>query len=126
MKETVATILVVLSTLGVIFSVYAMEKHRASRAYNVELIARSPEHGNWYPHSLTLPYGKPVRIMIRNIDTFSHGFAIPELDVVAGDIKAGTVELVEFTPRKRGTFTFYCTVWCSPYHPDMYGELTIK
>ncbi len=125
-NEIIAVALIVLSTIGTVIGVFAVEKFRRGRIYTVELIARQPKYGNWYPKKFTVPYGKETRILIRNIETVSHGFAIPDLNVAAKEIKAGEVVVVKFTPDKKGTFPFMCTVWCSDEHLHMTGEITVE
>ena len=125
-NELFAVVLISLATIGAIIGVFAIEKFRISRFYSLELIARAPEHGNWYPQKFKLAYGKEARILIRNIETVSHGFAIPDFGVAIAEIKAGHAEVVKFTPDKKGTFPFMCTVWCSERHMQMRGELIVE
>ena len=125
-NEIVAVILIILATLGTIFGVFAIEKFRLSKFYTLQLIARAPEHGNWYPQEFTVSYGKEVKLLIRNIETVTHGFAIPDLGVAVSEIKAGEVKALTFRPAKRGTFPFMCTVWCSDRHMEMRGKITVE
>lgn len=125
-NEIIAVTLVLLSTIGTILGVFGIEKFRRGKVYTVQLIARQPNYGNWYPRKFSLPYGKEARILIRNIETVSHGFAIPDFNVAVKEIKAGEVVVVKFTPDKRGTFPFMCTVWCSDEHLHMTGELIVE
>lgn len=125
-NETIAVISLILATVGTIFGVFAIEKFRLSKFYTLELIARAPEHGNWYPKEFTLPYGEEVKILIRNIETVTHGFAIPDLEIAVDEIKAGEVKTVKFTPNKKGTFPFMCTVWCSDRHMQMRGQIIVE
>lgn len=126
-KELIAVILVILSTVGAIAGIYAIENYRRNKFYTVELVARAPENGNWYPKQLKIPYGrKEVKILIRNIETVTHGFAIPDLGIAAGEIKAGEVKVIKFIPDKKGVFPFMCTVWCSTRHMQMRGELIVE
>lgn len=125
-KELIAVTLVILSTVGTIIGVFAIEHYRRAKIYTVELIARSPNNGNWHPREFKVPYGKEVKVLIRNIETVSHGFALPDFDVAAREIKAGEVVVVRFTPDKKGTFPFMCTVWCSDEHIHMTGEITVE
>lgn len=125
-NEIFAVILIILATIGTIIGIFAIEKYRRSKLYTVELIAREPNNGNWYPRKFILPYGKEARILIRNIETVSHGFALPAFNVAAREIKAGEVAVVKFTPDKRGTFPFMCTVWCSDEHLQMNGKITVE
>lgn len=125
-KEIIATILMILATLGIIFGVIGFEKYRISKFFTVELIARAPDNGNWYPREIKVPYGEDVKIFIRNIETVSHGFTIPGYKVGVEEIKAGNVKVVQFKADKKGTFPFMCTVWCSPRHMEMNGTLIVE
>ena len=125
-NELIAVLLFLAATAGTIGGVFAVERYRRSSLDVVELIARAPEHGSWYPRRLDADYGKQMRILIRNIDTVSHGFAIPDLSVAMPEIKAGEVRVISFVPSKRGRFLFQCTVWCSTRHMEMRGELVVK
>lgn len=125
-NELIAVLAFVLATAGTILGIFGVEKYRRSRYYTVELIARAPDNGNWYPRRITVPLGREARILIRNIETVSHGFAIPDFNVSAGEIKAGEVAVVSFTPDRKGIFPFMCTVWCSDRHLDMTGELVVE
>ena len=125
-NETIAVTLMLLATVGTIIGVFVIEGARRKKFYTVELIARSPLNGNWYPKEFKVPLGKEVKIYIRNVETVSHGFSLPDFNVSAREIKAGEVEVVKFTPDKRGTFPFFCTVWCSNEHLHMNGEITVE
>ncbi|MEK7449035.1 MAG: cupredoxin domain-containing protein [Planctomycetota bacterium] len=125
-NERLAVFLIILATIGVLVGVFAIEKYRRGQLYTVQLTARVPENGNWYPRQISVPAGEKVRIYIRNIETITHGFAIPDFEVAVKEIKAGEVVVVEFTPDKKGTFPFMCTVWCSDHHLDMTGELIVE
>ncbi len=124
-NELVAVILLVMSTVGVIIGLPVAEKMRRDRSFNVELLARAPENGNWYPRTIEVEMGQEVVLYIRNVETVSHGFALPEFNVGVPEIKAGHVEIFRFTPDRRGTFPFMCTVWCSPRHMEMTGVLVV-
>jgi len=125
-SEIIAIMLVVLATVGTVFGILAIEKYRIKKIYTTELIAREPAHGNWYPRTLKVPYGKEVKILIRNIGTVSHGFALPEFNAGVAEIKAGEVAVVKFLANKKGTFPFMCTIWCSAEHLQMNGEVVVE
>ena len=125
-NELAAAALVFLATIGTVLGIFGFENFRKSRLYTVELIARAPDNGNWYPRKITVPFGKKVKILIRNIETVTHGFALPDFDVAVKEIKAGEVVVVEFTPDKKGAFPFMCTVWCSDQHMNMTGEIVVE
>ncbi|MFW6189496.1 MAG: cupredoxin domain-containing protein [Planctomycetota bacterium] len=120
--------LVILLLLGVTVvpavGIFAYEAYR-TRNLTADIVARAPERGNYTPRELTVRAGQPVRLRVRNLDTVTHGFAIPELGVDAGEIKAGHVKWLEFTPERPGSYSFYCTVWCSDYHLQMNGVLNV-
>jgi nitrous oxide reductase len=125
-KELIAVLLVILATVGTVIGILGIEKYRRQKFFTVELIARAPEHGNWYPRKVKLAYGKEAKILIRNIETVTHGFAIPDFNVAVKEIKAGEAAVVQFTPDKKGTFPFMCTVWCSDEHLHMTGEIVVE
>lgn len=125
-KEKIAVFIMLLATLGTIAGVNLAQKYRLRQFYSVELIARAPDNGNWYPREIKVPLGKEVKLYIRNIETVTHGFAIPEFNVSIPEIKAGHVETVNFTPDKKGTFPFMCTVWCSKRHLEMHGNIVVE
>ena len=125
-NEAIAIIAFLIASVGCIATIFGVEEIRRSRHFTLELIARAPENGNYYPRNFSVEAGKEVRLLIRNIDTVSHGFAIPDLDIAVPEIKAGEVKTVEFTPDRRGKLVFMCTVWCSPRHMEMSGEMTVR
>ncbi len=125
-NEIIAVVLFILATVGTVAGIFAVERWRRSRLFTAELIARAPEHGNFYPRVLKAPVGEEVRLIIRNIDTVTHGFAIPALGVAVYEIKAGEVKVVKFMAEDRGSYPFMCTVWCSTEHMDMRGELVVE
>lgn len=125
-NEVLAIVIFITGVIASTYGVLAIEKYRKNKYYTLELIARAPENGNWYPKTFTIPYNKDVRILIRNIDTVTHGFAIPDFNITAGEIKAGEVKVVKFNADKKGTFPFMCTIWCSERHMDMRGKITVE
>ena len=74
---------------------------------------------------MTLPVGKSAKTRIRNVDTVTHGFAMPALDIDAGEIGAGHTVVVEFTPEETGKYDFYCTTWCGDHHMQMRGTIEV-
>lgn len=122
--EIVLVFFVLVSTVGITAGIIL---HRKSRvADKIELLARAPEKGNWFPMEITVDVGKEANILIRNVDTASHGFYLPEFDVDKGEIRAGEVKNITFIPDKKGRFPFYCSIWCGDYHMQMRGTLIVK
>ncbi len=125
-NEALAVFLVLLATVGTVLGIISVENYRRSKLYTIEILARSPKNGNWYPRRIKLALGQEIKILIRNVETVSHGFALPAFNVGVDEIKAGEVAVVQFTPDKKGTFPFMCTVWCSDEHLEMNGEIIVE
>lgn len=125
-KEILAVVLILLASIGTVVGIFSIEKYRRSKFYTLELIARAPEHGNWHPRVIYLPYGQEVKILIRNVETVTHGFAIPDFSIAVPEIKPGGAKIVKFIPTKKGKFPFFCTVWCSQRHLEMQGEIVVE
>lgn len=127
--EVVAGLLVVMATVVAITGVLYYEDKLNRERHTVVLLARAPELGNWDLPEINLTQGEPVRLKIRNVDTVTHGFTIPELGVGINnpvEIKAGHVAFIELTPAKEGTFLYACSVWCSKQHPQMTGKIIVS
>ena len=124
MKLIVTAIILLLCTAIPVILIFAHENARTSDL-TAEILARAPERGNFWPRKLSLPVGEKVKLRIRNVDTVTHGFAIPALGIKAGEIKAGHYIIVEFTPQEPGEYDFYCTAWCGESQLQMRGVLEI-
>ncbi len=61
------------------------------------------------PSSLTVKQGEKVRLTFQNSGGM-HDLRIDELGVATKKIGSGATDVVEFTPDKKGTFEFYCSV----------------
>ena len=119
---------VMLLLLGAAAIVAAGAAVRSRRAVSpvVELAARAPEHGGWSPQSIHIAGIRPVTLVIRNTDVVTHGFYLPAFGISIPRLEAGETRRLTLAPTRRGTFPFYCTVWCSAYHMHMRGELIIE
>ncbi len=123
-KKALTLALVVGCTVLPILAIIGYEAAR-TRDLTHEIVARAPERGNFTPQEITATVGQKVKLRIRNVDTVMHGFAIPDLEVDAGEISAGHQAIVEFTPMQVGRYVFYCTTWCSESHLQMTGVLEV-
>jgi len=121
----VAWILVLAATVLTYFGAVWYEQHRSQQLATIDIVTRSPLNGNFEPSEVSAVVGKPLRLRIKNAETVSHGFAIPELGVGIAEIKPGQVQIIELTPTRAGTFVFACTVWCSDEHMTMKGKLIV-
>ncbi len=123
-KTIISAVLLLACTVGPIIATLAYESSR-TRDLTAEILARTPEKGNFSPRFVKVPFGQKVKLRVRNVDTVMHGFAIPALGVDAGELKAGHYAILEFTPQKLGKYDFYCTTWCSEFHLQMRGVLEV-
>lgn len=77
----------------------------------------------WEPATITAKEGELVRLIVHNADV-KHGLVIPQLGVNQDIPPEGAV--VEFTASKKGTFEFFCSVWCGAGHMEMRGKIVIE
>ena len=75
------------------------------------------------PDVITVDPGRPVELVVENLNDMEHTFTINELDI---DLRVapGQQQEITFTPAETGTFEFYCT---EPGHRDqgMVGWLDV-
>jgi cytochrome c oxidase subunit 2 len=76
------------------------------------------------PATITVSEGDRVKLTITATDV-SHGFSIDELGIKQ-DIEVGKPTTVEFVASKRGTFRFYCSLFCGQGHKEMEGKLIVE
>ena len=65
---------------------------------------------------------------VRQIETTpdaTHGFAVPTKNVMVS-LDPGETTTVEFVADKPGTYSFYCTEFCSALHLEMQGWLIVE
>ena len=117
-------IIVIGFPMGVFAYQYVYLPTTHGEAKVIDLVARAPEAGGWDPEYITVNKGDTVRLRITGHDVV-HGFAIGKLGIDVGPITPGEVATVEFVADKVGQFTYYCNVWCSPYHYRMRGTLEV-
>lgn len=123
-RTIISAVLVLVCTVGPIVATLAYESYRTGDL-TADIVARTPEKGNFSPRIVKVKVGQKVKLRVRNFDTVMHGFAIPALEIDAGEIKAGHNKILEFTPEKPGKYDFYCTTWCSEFHLQMRGVLEV-
>ncbi len=123
-KTIISAVLLLACTVVPIIATLVYESHRTSDL-TAEILARTPEKGNFSPRHIKVPFGQKVKLRVRNVDTVMHGFAIPALGIDAGELNAGYNKILEFTPQKPGKYDFYCTTWCSEFHLQMRGVLEV-
>lgn len=124
LRATSVTLLL-LGFAAIVAAGVAVRSRRAAPPV-VELVARAPEYGGWSPQSIRIVGIRPVTLVIRNTDVVTHGFYLPALGISIQRLEAGETRRLTLMPTRRGTFPFYCTVWCSAYHMQMRGELVVE
>jgi cytochrome c oxidase subunit II len=75
------------------------------------------------PSEITLKKDVPAVLELTSLDV-KHGFNCPGLGLRA-DISPGKTTTLRFTPKKTGSFSFYCDVYCGEGHEDMTGVLDV-
>ncbi len=80
------------------------------------------------PDIIEVKKGDKVRIHLTNIEQTpdaTHGFAIPEYNVSLS-LDAGETAVAEFDATKVGSFSMYCTEFCSALHLEMQGWILVN
>ena len=90
---------------------------------NEQTIHISASTFEFKPSQITLKKDAPVIFELTSQDR-RHGFNLPDFHIRA-DVQAGTVEKLRFLPRKVGTFTFLCDVFCGDQHEEMTGTIRV-
>jgi heme/copper-type cytochrome/quinol oxidase subunit 2 len=122
----VAWVLILAASVFTVLGAFLYERHLAADRRAIDIVAQAPEKGNFVPRLIPVAGGERIRLRVRNIDTVSHGFALPQLNVGVPEIKPGEVALLEFiVPEGATEYEFTCTVWCSNDHMTMKGKLVV-
>jgi cytochrome c oxidase subunit 2 len=90
---------------------------------NEQTIRISASTFEFKPSQIILRKDVPVIFELTSQDR-RHGFNLPDFHIRA-DVQAGTVEKLRFVPRKAGTFTFLCDVFCGDQHEEMTGTIRV-
>ncbi len=76
------------------------------------------------PGEVRVKLGQKVRLIVTSTDVL-HGIAIPAFNVHA-DLPVGVATTVEFTADQKGSFPFFCSVFCGSGHRGMKGMLIVE
>lgn len=77
---------------------------------SLETITVEGTEFSFSPSTITLTEGKKVRLVFKNTGKMPHDWVVDELNAKTKVIKGGESDTIEFTPTKKGTFEFYCSV----------------
>ena len=89
-----------------------------------QVIKISAKKFEYSPSEIKVKKGVPVVLELTSLDRL-HGFNCPELGI-RSDINPGQIARVRFTPQKKGTFVFFCDVFCGEGHEDMSGKIIVE
>ena len=107
-RKTVRNALIILASL-LLATVTAVTRGQES----LQEISLSLGDYHFTPDSLEVKAGRPVVLTLTNTDTLTpHNFTLQ--DAAAGldidtDVSAGSMSIIEFTPVKPGSYTFFCS-----------------
>lgn len=121
----IAVIIVALILIGVLYQFVYLPSQVRRPIKEFQIDVRTFEAGSFSAKTITVDRGDVVVLHVKAVDV-PHGFKIDELNVDTGIIAPGETKTVRFVADKSGTFTFYCTIVCSPKHLDQKGMLTIR
>jgi cytochrome c oxidase subunit 2 len=76
------------------------------------------------PSTITVSQGDTVRLNVTSTDV-AHGIAISAFGVNER-LEPGKTTAIEFIADKKGTFTFFCSVFCGSGHGSMKGTLIVE
>ena len=76
------------------------------------------------PEVIEVNKGDTVILHITSTDV-AHGISIPEFNVNQ-DLPLGRENIVQFIADKKGTFNFFCNVYCGSDHKEMMGTLVVN
>lgn len=91
----------------------------------IGITARVPEDGGFTPANIRIATGETVTLRFASTDV-THGIAIgPGWDLNVGHVDPGMVKELTLSFDEPGTYTYYCTTWCSKDHWRMRGVFTV-
>ena len=79
------------------------------------------------PDIVTAKVGDQIIVHLTNAEQTpdaTHGFAVPTKNVMVS-LDPGETTTVQFIADKPGTYSFYCTEFCSALHLEMQGWLIV-
>ena len=119
-------LLIVLGLPLVIFGFQMVLRPALADNRLIDIHARLPESGGFSEDVIQLTTGETITLRF-HADDVTHGIAIgPGLGVDLGAIDPGKVGEVTLTFDQPGTYTYYCTTWCSIDHWRMRGILQVR
>ncbi len=98
------------------------ENQASTRAVKeFDVVARNWE---FVPGTIEVNQGDRIVLNVESVDG-DHGIMISEFGVNE-HLSPGEETMIEFVADKKGTFTFFCNVYCGAGHSNMRGELIVR
>jgi nitrous-oxide reductase len=110
------------------FAIKSAKDARVERHGNVVDVYMCIIRSSFSPDIIEIKKGDHVRIHMTNCEQTvdaTHGFAIPEYNIMCS-VDAGETCNAEFDAVRSGSFSFYCTEFCSALHLEMQGWLLVS
>ena len=127
-REYIARLALLLIVVGVpliILGYQYNDRHLQSSGSIIHIEAKVPEQGGFIPADVRVATGQAVTLRFASADV-THGIAIgPGLGIDMGPVDPGHVGEITLTFDQPGTYTYYCTTWCSPNHWRMRGTIRV-
>jgi len=101
-----------------------IEETTTTEGVQVKEFTMVAKRWDFEPSTITVNEGDTVRLIINSIDV-AHGFAISTFGVNER-LNAGETVTVEFVADRKGTFSFFCSVFCGSGHGGMRGSLIVE
>ncbi len=126
-KETLARFALVLILIGLpAMVILYLLLPRSAAVRVIDVRASVPQSGGFAPDNILVRAGETVTLRFIAMDV-THGIAIgPGLGVDLGQIEPGHSKKVTLSFDHAGTYTFYCTTWCSTDHWRMRGVIEVQ
>ena len=103
------------------FKTKAKEEEPEETVTEINMTAR---RWQFSPATIRVTQGDKVILTLRSIDV-THGFGLNAFGINK-NINPGRDVVVEFTAKKKGDFSFICTVQCGAGHNTMKGTLIVE
>jgi nitrous-oxide reductase len=109
-------------------SIATEKEARIERRGGVVEVWMNVVRSHFTPDIITAKVGQKIIVHLTNSEQTpdaTHGFAIPTKNVMVS-LDPGETTTVEFVMEKPGTYSYYCTEFCSALHLEMQGWLIIE
>jgi nitrous-oxide reductase len=109
-------------------SIAGAKEARIVRRPGVTEVWMNVVRSHFTPDIVKAKVGDKVIVHLTNVEQTAdatHGFAVPMKNVMVS-LDPGETTTVEFVADKPGSFSFYCTEFCSALHLEMQGWLIVE